>query len=54
MQSDCEDASKFIRSVDSKVIKSFIQTIIENVIITDGRVTDIIFKNGIHHTFTYK
>lgn len=54
MQGDCDDTASFVRSVDSKVVKAFIQTIIESIIISDGRVSAIHFKNGLTHTFVYK
>lgn len=48
------DYEKYIRSIDPSIPRSFIRSIIETVHTTDGRVTSIVFKNGMTHTFTYK
>lgn len=45
---------KFSMSVDRQVQRSFFMTIIDNIVITNGRVTSIRFKNGILNIFTYK
>lgn len=41
-------------SVDSEVLKTFVQSIIENITMYSGRVQQITFKNGLSHTFVYK
>ena len=41
-------------SVDSGVLKSFIASIIDSIIILDGRVKTIVFRNGLTHTFVAK
>lgn len=38
-------------SVDKEVLKSFILSILDSVIVTDGMVHTIVFKNGLSHTF---
>ena len=47
------DYEKYIRNIDMRIPKSFIQSIIESICVTNGRVTSITFKNGITHTFNY-
>ena len=41
-------------SVDSKVIQSFVQSIIDSITMDKGNIKQIIFKNGLSHTFVYK
>ena len=41
-------------SVDADVLRSFVTSIIDSVIITDGMVQRITFKNGLSHFFTFK
>lgn len=38
-------------SVDKEVLKSFVLSILDSVIVTDGMVRTIVFKNGLSHTF---
>ncbi len=38
-------------SVDTAVIKAFVQSIIDSIVMDEGRVRQIIFKNGLSHTF---
>lgn len=40
-------------SVDAEVLKSFVQSIINSIIIDTGKVKQIIFKNGLIHSFIY-
>jgi hypothetical protein len=44
---------RLARSVDASVIRSFVTSIIDSIIITDGMVRRITFKNGLSHIFTY-
>lgn len=48
------DYEKYIRQIDPSIPRSFIKSIIEEIHTTDGRVTAIVFKNGMTHRFTYK
>ena len=48
------DYEKYIRQIDPSIPRSFIKSIIEEIHTTDGRVTSIVFKNGMTHRFTYK
>lgn len=41
-------------SVDREVLKSFVQNVIDNIVMESGKVTKIVFKNGLSHTFIYK
>lgn len=43
-----------IRKIDSKIIKDFINSVIKKIVILDGKVISILFKNGIEHKFLYK
>ena len=48
------DYEKYIRAIDPSIPHSFLQQIIDHIVVSDGRVTSITFKNGATHTFTYK
>lgn len=41
-------------SVDAEILKSFVHNIIERIIVKNGKVTCIIFKNGLAHSFLLK
>lgn len=41
-------------TVDTAVIKSFVQSILDSIIMDAGQVRQIIFKNGLSHTFVSK
>lgn len=48
------DFEKLIQKVDATIAKGFIASIIKEIVVTDGTVTKITFKNNIVHTFIYK
>lgn len=48
------DYEKFIRKIDPQIVKDFINSIVQNFCIKDGRIMSILFKNGIEHQFFYK
>lgn len=48
------DYEKYIRQIDPSIPRAFIKSIIESIVVTDGKVTSIQFRNGMTHTFTYK
>ena len=48
------DYEKYIRRIDPSVPRNFLQNIIEEIEIDDGRVVSISFKNGMTHKFSYK
>ena len=41
-------------TVDNGVLKSFVASIIDSIIIQEGRVKTIVFRNGLSHTFVFK
>ena len=41
-------------AVDSEVLKSFVLSIIDSMTVTDGLISNIVFKNGLSHTFIFK
>lgn len=41
-------------SVDAEVLQSFVRSIIDSIVMDTGKVKQIIFKNGLSHTFIYK
>ena len=41
-------------TIDPSIPRSFLQQIIDHIVVNDGRVISITFKNGSTHTFTYK
>ena len=47
------DYEKFIKKIDSRILKDFINSVVQNFCIKNGRVVSILFKNGIEHRFLY-
>lgn len=45
---------KLYTSVELSVLQSFLRTVIDSIIMDTGRVKQIVFKNGLSHTFIYK
>ncbi len=43
-----------IHKIDPKIVKDFVKSIIQKIVIKDGRIISIRFKNGIEHKFLYK
>lgn len=43
-----------IRKIEPRVLKQFIASIIQKIVIKGGRVMSIRFKNGVEHKFSYK
>ena len=43
-----------LKSVDKKLLKSFVNSIIQKIVIQNGKITEIQFRNGINHQFLYK
>lgn len=48
------DFETFTMSVDKSAQREFIASVIEKIVVTDGEITQIQFKNGIVNTFRYK
>lgn len=42
-----------IRKIDTKIIKDFVNSVIKKIVILDGKIISIRFKNGIEHKFLY-
>jgi len=42
------------KSVDREVLKTFVRSIIDSIIMDKGKVRQIIFKNGLSHKFIFK
>jgi site-specific DNA recombinase len=40
--------------VEPEILKTYMETILDSIYITDGKVTSIVFKNGLCHKFIYK
>lgn len=45
---------RLAQSVDAEVLRNFLTSIIDSIIITDGMVQRITFKNGLAHSFVFK
>ncbi len=43
-----------IRKIDTKIIKDFVNSVIKKIVILDGKILSIRFKNGIEHKFLYE
>lgn len=44
----------FIRAADAKIVKNFIDFVVQNFCILDGKIRSIVFKNGLELKFYYK
>ena len=43
-----------IRKIDTKIIKDFVNSVIKKIVILDGKIISIRFKNGKEHKFLYE
>lgn len=41
-------------NVSPEILKTYMDTILDSVFMVDGRVSSIVFKNGLTHKFSYK
>lgn len=48
------DYEKYIRRIDPSIPRNFLNNIISQIIVDNGRVISISFKNGMTHRFIYK
>lgn len=48
------DYEKYIRQIDPSIPRSFIRSIIEYIEVVDGKISTIMFKNGMKHSFVYE
>ena len=43
-----------LRSVEPAALKLFTNSVLQKIVVLDGRITKIRFKNGLEHEFLYK
>ena len=41
------------QTVSPEILKTYMETILDSIYVTDGRITSIVFKNGLTHKFDY-
>ena len=42
------------QSVSPEILKVYMETVLDSVLLVDGRVSSIVFRNGLTHKFKYK
>lgn len=47
------DYDKFIRTIDPQIVKNFMQSVVQKIVVKDGKIMSIMFSNGIEHKFSY-
>lgn len=45
---------KLIKKIEPQIIKEFVNSVVQKIVIKNGKVTSIRFKNGLEHKFLYK
>lgn len=45
---------KLIKKIDPQIVKEFVNSVVQKIVIKNGQVTSIRFKNGLEHKFLYK
>lgn len=45
---------KLAQSVSPEILKTYMETILDSVMVVDGRISSIVFRNGLTHKFIYK
>lgn len=45
---------KLVQSVSPEILKTYMETILDSVMVIDGRISSIVFRNGLTHKFIYK
>lgn len=48
------NAEQLLRQVDTRVVKEFLASVVQKIVIRDGKAASIRFKNGLEHKFLYK
>ena len=48
------NAERLLRQIDTHIVKEFLNSVVQKIVIKDGRVLSIRFKNGLEHKFLYK
>lgn len=43
-----------IQNIDPQIVKDFVNSVIKKIVILDGKIQSILFKNGIEHKFLYE
>ncbi len=44
---------RIVKHIDTNILKKFINSVIQKIVVFDGKITEIHFKNGITHKFLY-
>lgn len=47
------DAEKLLRQIDKHVVKDFLNSVVQKIVVKDGLITSIRFKNGLEQKFLY-
>ena len=45
---------RLAKSVDAAVLRDFVLSIIDRMTVTDGKISSIVFRNGLCHNFVFK
>ena len=45
---------KLAQSVSPEILKTYMETILDSIMVIDGRISSIVFRNGLTHKFIYK
>ncbi len=45
---------KLAQSVSPEILQTYMETILDSVMVIDGRISSIVFRNGLTHKFIYK
>ena len=48
------DFKEMIKTIDTKAVKNFVVSIIQKIVIKDGKIMSVRFKNGLEHKFVYR
>ena len=48
------DFREFVDSVDKSLIREFVRTVVDKIVILDKKIISITFQNGLTHNFMYK
>ena len=48
------DFEEMIKTIDTKAVKNFVASIIQKIVIKDGKIMSVRFKNGLEHKFVYR
>ena len=46
--------NRLLKTVDTRIIKEFINSVIQKIVVKSGRIVIIRFKNGLEYKFLYK